>query len=445
MTRAKTLADLTATEAGAKLASGEITSLALVDACLARIDDLEGDVAAWVYLDPEHARGQAREIDRRRSEGELLPPLAGVPVGIKDIIDTADMPTQNNCDHFIGHQPEADASVVATLRAQGLVIMGKTVTTELAMRKPGPTRNPLNLEHTPGGSSSGSAAAVACGMVPLALGTQTGGSVIRPASFCGIHAIKPTLGFISRTGVTLQSHTLDTVGAYARSMDDLRLFLAAMDQHDATDDVSYPRAASPLAGVEERPAFETAPKFAWCRTPSWPQAHKVAQSALETFVAGLSFDVPELDLGDGFGEINDHHTTVQYSENAFHFAGLKKKDPTKLSDEMLQALAVGEATPANRYLEATMARDPLYRSLDRHLDQYDAIVCLSATGAAPKGISWTGDPIFNGLWTYLGVPVVSLPLLEVEGLPLGVSLVGKRRGEARLLAAAAAFERMVRD
>jgi len=224
--------ELTATEASRLMASGALSAEELVRACLARIAERDGDVRAWEYIDPDYAIEQARNADRERASGKAVGPLHGVPVGIKDIIDTADMPTENGSAIFRGRRTNHDAACVAALRAAGAVILGKTVTTELANIAPSKTRNPHDLEYSPGGSSAGSGAAVGDHQVPLALGTQTGGSVIRPASFNGIYGLKPTLGYIPRGGVLLQSHTLDTVGVYGRSVEDLGLISDALSAYD---------------------------------------------------------------------------------------------------------------------------------------------------------------------------------------------------------------------
>ncbi|MGF1648985.1 MAG: amidase [Hyphomicrobiaceae bacterium] len=433
------LADLTATEAANRLAAGTLTARELVEACLGRIAERDPQVEAWSYLNPEYARAQAEACDRAMRNGGPIGPLHGLPVGIKDIIDTADMPTENGCAMFEGHQPEQDAVCVARLRACGAIIMGKTVTTELATRSPGKTRHPQDPKRTPGGSSSGSAAAVAAGMVPLALGTQTVGSVIRPASFCGIYGLKPTLGLIPRRGVTLQSHTLDTVGVYARSVDDLALLTDALDSYDPADDVSYPRAPSAIADVGKRP-FAGKLRLGFLRTPAWDRADAKAREAVSEFVAGLSGIIENATLPAAFDTILDHHVAVQYAENIHHFRPLLDRDPTRLTETLRANLADGAKVTAEAYLAALAAREPLHAIITNLLATYDALVCLSATGPAPEGLGWTGDPIFNGMWTYLGVPTVSLPLLDIDGLPLGVTLVGPRRGEGRLLRVARAFE-----
>src|SRR5690242_5081424 len=271
-------AQLTATAAAAQIASRRLSSEELVSACLERIRRLEPKVQAWQFLDPDHALAQARAADERRRSGEPVGALNGIPVGIKDIIDTGDMPTENGTVLHEGRMPRTDAAVVARLRAAGAVIMGKTVTTECAYFNPGKTRNPHNPEHTPGGSSSGSAAAVAAQMVPLALGSQTAGSVIRPAAFCGDYGFKPTHGLIPRTGVLTLSRTLDHIGLFARSLDDLALLAEELMGYDERDPDTRPRARMPFRAIAaEEPPIE--PRFAFIKTPHWERVDADAKEA----------------------------------------------------------------------------------------------------------------------------------------------------------------------
>ena len=424
-------ATLGAAQAARALRSGEMSAEDYTKACLARIAAREEEVQAWVHLDPGHALAQARAADDLRREGKGLGPLHGLPVGIKDIIDTADMPTQNGSPVFAGYQPRDDAFCVSALRAAGAIIMGKTVTTELATLTPNKTRNPHNTAHTPGGSSSGSAAAVADRMIPLALGTQTGGSVIRPASFCGIYGLKPTLGLISRRGVTLQAHTLDTVGVYGRSLEDLALIADALSAHDPDDPVSYPRGRTSLsqilAGTVPAP-----PLFAFCRTPAWEQADAATREAFETFAARLGDRVQEvaLPLEDAFSR---HQPAVQAAENAAYYGPLLARAPQAISPGLTARIEAGAKVPAKDYITAVNARETHYAAVEQVLQRHAAILTPASPGPAPKGLGSTGSPIFNGVWTYLGVPCVTLPLLEADGMPFGVQLVGMRRDEGRLL------------
>lgn len=428
----KTPADLTATEAARKVRDGELTSEALVEACIARIEEREPDVQAWHYFDPDMARTQARQADARKAAGEPLGLLHGIPVGIKDIINTSDMPTEDGTPANKGRQPEHDATCVGALRAAGAVIMGKTVTTELATRHPGKTRNPHNIAHTPGGSSSGSAAAVACGMVPLALGTQTVGSVTRPASFCGIHGLKPTLGLISRTGVTMQSHTLDTVGVYGRGVADLALIADVLSGADPTDEVSYPRARTRFCEALGEP-ITPPPKFAFLRTPAWTEADPSAQTAITDFVGKLAGCIQEHESPASFSKIIEAHQCVQAAENVHHFAQIEARARNLLSQTMQDHLDMARTVTAGSYLGALAVREGAYAELSALLDRSDAVVCLSSCGPAPKGHDWTGDPIFNGMWTFLGVPSVTLPLLSSGGLPFGIQVICKRREDSRAM------------
>ena len=426
-------ADLTASEAAKRIRAGDLTSLKLTEACLARIEQREEALQAWAYLDADLARAQAQAADDALAAGGPRSALHGVPVGIKDIIDTADMPTESGTPHFAGRRPERDAHCVALLRDAGAVILGKTVTTELASLAPSKSRNPVNPAHSPGGSSAGSGAAVGGGMVPLALGTQTGGSVIRPASFCGVHGLKPTLGFISRRGVTLQSHTLDTVGVYGRSLDDLALISDVLGAFDPDDDVAYPRGAARLGQAVAEAAPSGGYRIGFWKTPVWDRAEPRAQAAIEDFAGGLGPACREIAFGGGIEWISEDHQCVMSGENAHYYGPLYDKDKSLLTEQMRGRLEAAFAVSARQYLDAVNRREVHYEEVAAALDESDAILCLSSAGPAPEGFATTGDAIFNGLWTFLGVPCVSLPLLTVDGMPMGVQLVGKRREEDKLL------------
>ena len=430
-TSVATPADLTAAAAVAAIAAGELTSEALVGACLERIDQLEPSVKAWAFLDPGYAMSQARERDVERRAGAGLGQLHGIPVGIKDVIDTGDMPREANSALFKGHRPREDAFCVAALRAAGAVIMGKTVTTELASSTPGATRNPRNLAHTPGGSSSGSAAAVACGMVPLALGTQTAGSVIRPASFCGVYAMKPTLGLISRRGVLLQSHTLDTIGVYARTIEDLALATDTLAVNDPDDPVSLKSARPRLAAIAAtEPPLP--PLFAFSKTPAWDRTAEVTREALGELVGELGGRVAEVEI-PSLVQAMECQAIVQSAENAAYYGPFRERCPELISDGLIERLKSGARIVAQDYIRAVNMREPLYAAIEDLLTQYSAIMTPASLGPAPKGHGSTGDPVMNGLWTFLGVPVITLPLLEADGMPIGVQLIGARGDEGRLL------------
>lgn len=428
-TREQKLTHLTASQIAPFLRSGEISAEEYVQACLARISEREETVQAWVHLDPEYALAQARAADDLRKAGKGVGPLHGLPVGIKDIIDTADMPTQNGSPIFKGYQPARDAFCVAALRAAGAIIMGKTVTTELATSTPNKTRNPHNPEHTPGGSSSGSAAGVADFMIPAALATQTGGSVIRPASFCGVYGLKPTLGLISRRGVTMQSHTLDTVGVYGRSLEDLALLTDVLSAHDPDDPVSYVRGRTNLSAIlAEKPPLP--PLFAFCKTPAWEQADAVTREAFDELVAELKDHVQEVQI-PSLADAIENQTKVMGAENAAYYGAFLKSGG--LSPGLAERVEKGAKVLGSDYIKAVNARETIYASVEETLLHYTAILTPASPGPGPKGLGSTGNPIFNAMWTYLGVPCVTLPLLEADGLPFGVQLVGMRRDEGRLL------------
>ncbi len=425
---------LSAAQAVELLRAGTIESEELVAACLERVAAVEPDVQAWTFLDPEHALGQAREADAWRRAGRPLGGLHGVPVGLKDIIDTADMPTENGSVLHAGRMPSRDAAVTEMLRASGAVIMGKTVTTEFATRTPGKTRNPHDPAHTPGGSSSGSAAAVAAGMVPLALGSQTGGSTIRPGSYCGVFALKPTHGLISRHGMFRLSRSLDHVGLFARGVEDLGLLLEELAGHDERDPDTHPRARGPYRSValEEPPG---APRFGFFRTGRWSRVAGDAQAAFVGLVARLGAQVEELELPVDAQEWAERHRVVMDAEVALNLEPEWRTGRERLSPALRARIESGRGGGALEYLQARAAVPALQARLTELLEQrYDAILTPAAEGTAPAGLASTGEPTFCTLWTLLGLPAVSVPLLRgANGLPLGVQLVGARHGDGRLL------------
>jgi len=435
------LATLTATEAAAQLASGAISAEDYASACLERIAAVDGDVKAFVHLDREHVLAQARALDERRAERRTLGPLHGVPVAIKDIIDTADYPTELGSPIGAGRRPRDDATVVAKLRAAGAIIIGKTVTTEFAYFHPGPTRNPHDPTRTPGGSSSGSAAVVAASMVPLALGTQTNGSVIRPGSFCGVFAAKPGHGLISRAGVLQLSRKLDHIGAYARSLPDLALVLEVLAGHDPADPDTGPFAAPDFRTVQrEEPPIP--PRFAFVRTPVWDKADDDTKVAFEELVAALGPQVEPVDLPDDWAEAWEVHRTIMATDMAHNLGPLVARGGA--SETLGKLLEQGRNVSAVRYLAALEQASRYAAGLADIFDAYDAILTPSAPGVAPKGLDATGDPAFCTLWTLTGLPALSLPLFAGEGgLPIGAQLIGQRGRDARLLRTATVLIEML--
>jgi Asp-tRNA(Asn)/Glu-tRNA(Gln) amidotransferase A subunit family amidase len=427
------LSALSLVEAAEHIRDGRIRSAELVADCLARVDAVEAEVQAWAFLDRDHAMRQAEAADLHRMQGRLLGPLHGVPVGIKDIIDTGDMPTEFGSPVWAGRTPREDAFTVARLRADGAVIMGKTVTTEYAYFHPGKTRNPHDPTRTPGGSSSGSAAAVASFMVPGAVGTQTNGSVIRPAAFCGVVGFKPTHGLIPRAGALLMSRSLDQIGVFARSVEDAALLAESLVGFDGEDPDTRPVARPPFAAVAaSEPPLP--PRFAFVKSPVWDLAEPVTRDAFDALVQSLGDAVSEVELSDSFGRAIDFHRVVMEVEMAHNLHRDYEKFGDRLSETLRRLIERGRGHKGVDYTAAAAGAAQLNRALDEIFDEYDAILTTAAPGPAPRGLESTGNPIFCTIWTYLGTPAIALPLLQSEeGLPIGVQVVARRGDDARLL------------
>ncbi len=413
-----TLERLGVRAAARRIAAGETTSQALVEACLARIAARESEVGAWSFLDPAAALAQARAADAAAPRG----PLHGVPIGIKDLIDTADMPTAYGSPIYEGHRPAADAAPVALLRAAGAVILGKTVTTEFAAVTPGKTRNPRNLAHTPGGSSSGSAAAVADGMVPAALGTQTVGSTIRPAAFCGTVGFKPTYQALSIAGVKAQAESLDTLGILARTVDDARLLHAVLS-------------AGPVSAAGAVP--ETPPRLAFCRTAHWPKAEPAtvaAMAAAQGRLRAAGAWIEEVELPQHFAEALDAQWLILRFEFARSLSFERTQRRDRLSERLRALLDAGIAiAPAEHAAAQALARR-CRAEIAGVFERFDAILTPAAGGEAPEGLHGPSDLLFQRLWTLLHLPAITLPgLTGPRGLPVGVQFVGPHGGDGRLL------------
>ena len=388
---------------------------------------------AWAHLDESHAMAQARALDAHRASGRPIGPLHGLPVGIKDIIDTADLPTENGNALDAGRRPGADATVVSRLRAAGAVILGKTVTAECAYLAPGATRNPHDPAHTPGGSSSGSASAVADGMVPLALGTQTGGSVIRPASYCGVVGFKPTFGLLPRTGLLRTSRRLDTLGAFGRSVADVALITDVLAGFDRGDPDTRPAAPPGLlaTALSEPPV---APQFAFVKTAVWEQIDADCAEGFAELVAALGEQCDEVELPRVFAEAAPAHRRIMHAEIAHNLRHYYDRGAAQLAAETRAAIEEGRSIMAVEYLNALDWRDTLYAGIEEIFGRYDAIITPAAPGEAPAGLHSTGSAAFNVLWSLTGVPAVTLPLLTgANGLPVGVQLIGLRNDDGRLL------------
>jgi Asp-tRNA(Asn)/Glu-tRNA(Gln) amidotransferase A subunit family amidase len=423
------------TVAGAVEASraGKISAEDYVRACLDRIKEREDQVQAWAYLDADHALAQARRLDEMRHQGKPMGPLHGIPVGIKDVIDTADMPTEDGTPLHAGRRPQSDATVVAFLRQAGAVIMGKTVTTELAVHAPGKTRNPHDPARTPGGSSSGSAAAVAAGMVPFALGTQTNGSIIRPAAYCGVVGFKPTFGTISRRGVLHQSKQLDQVGVFANSVADAALLAETLMAYDDGDPDMRPQPRPALSRIaaEEPPLT---PRLAFVKTPVWNEAAKDTKDAFAELTAFLGDRAVAFDLPEIFADAIEQHRVIFEAGIAASFWPDYERGKKKLSAGLRALIERGARVSATDYIRAVARIPLLVREIDPIFDGFDAILTPAATDVAPRGLSSTGSPVFCTLWTLLGTPTIALPLLQGEnGMPMGAQLVARRGDDGRLL------------
>jgi Asp-tRNA(Asn)/Glu-tRNA(Gln) amidotransferase A subunit family amidase len=408
---------LCANEAARRIERGELTSEALVAACLERIAERDEEVRAWAFLDRAHALAQARALDRGPRRG----PLHGIPIGIKDVIDTADFPTEYNSPIYRGHRPKADAACVMALKRAGAVILGKTATTEFANNHPAPTRNPHNPAHTPGGSSSGSAAAVADFMVPLSIGTQTGGSVIRPAAYCGVAAIKPSFGSINRAGLKMLAESLDTIGVFSRDVEGLALSLESLSGRAAPDFSS----------------FTGKPRVGLCRTPRWQLADAATQANLEAAASRLAqagARVKPFDLPQGADQLFDRHKVIMGFESARALAWEYATHPDRISPTLKPRLDEGWKVTRAAYDEMRELARRCRGELADLMRDLDFIVTPSAPGEAPASLASTGDPVFNRAWTLLGVPCVTLPHGRgPNGLPLGVQLVGGLDADRALL------------
>ena len=430
--------ELSVVEQAAAIRDGRLTALGLIQSCLGRIDASEGDIQAWVTIDRSGALEAARRLDAEAGAGRLRGPLHGVPVGLKDIIHAAGLKTTSGARGFADTLPQSDAPCVARLRAAGAIILGKLQTTEFAFSDPAVTRNPWDPARTPGGSSAGSAAAVAARMVPAALGSQTVGSVLRPAAFCGVVGFKPTYGRVSRRGVVPLAWSLDHVGIFARTVADAALVVSVLAAHDPADPGSAtlppPDVSAVVAGVPER-----APRLGLIGEPFLGRASREARTHLDEVaraLEGRGARVEAVSLPALMARIYSAVITVSRAEVGAIHADSHRRHAEAYRPRIRAGIELGQCIPADVYLRAQRIRRQARVEMAPLLARYDALVMPSALGPAPER-STTGDAGFNGPWTGLGVPTVSLPTgLAPDGLPLGTQLIGAPFGEARLLGAA---------
>jgi Asp-tRNA(Asn)/Glu-tRNA(Gln) amidotransferase A subunit family amidase len=415
------LNQLTAVELGQAIACGT-TCEQIVRACLDRVDAREKDIRAWACLDREHALSQARALDR---SGARNRPLFGIPIAVKDVIETADLPTQMGSPLYEAYRPASDAATVGLAREAGAVILGKTVTCEFAGMTPGITTNPHNVAHTPGGSSSGSAAAVADFMVPLALGTQTGGSVLRPASFCGVFGFKPTFGAFNRRGLFPAAESLDTIGIFARSIADIELLNTVLELGAA-------KPASPL---------NSPPRIGLCRTPMWQKAEPETVAALEGAAEGVERAgalIKQVTLPASFSGLRHAaRETINNYERAAAMAHEWNANPQAISPRLRERIELGRSMPRSEYLEALRLGEECRAELRAVFADVDVLLAPCVNGEAPHGLASTGDPSFQTIWTILHTPALSLPTHRgPNGLPVGIQLVAPRDADRQLLACA---------
>tara|TARA_R110002110_G_scaffold205066_7_gene417344 strand:- start:501004 stop:502314 length:1311 start_codon:yes stop_codon:yes gene_type:complete len=406
---------LSATEAAIKIACGEISSESLIRACLDRIKLRDGQVRAWQFLDAETAIREARARDKQEPVG----PLHGVPVGIKDVIATRQMPTGYGSPIFDGQYSTEDAKCISLLVRAGAIILGKTVTAEFATYKPGPTTNPLSPEHTPGGSSSGSAAAVADYQIPIALGTQTAGSIIRPASYCGIIGFKPTKPRYDDSGVIETSPHLDTLGIFARSVDDIALVDSVLGA-DSGKQMKAPQ--TPTIGV--------------CQTNVWDQASADMQRALATTAKALEAagaTVVKVKLPELFSGLPEAQRKIHAREVYQALSSVWREHPDQISDALVNMLSIGMEMSQQVYDSALALQRRCQAESETAFGSVDCLLTPGATGVAPRGLQATGDPAFNRTWTALGAPCLGFRAATVAGLPLGLQLVGRPGEDSRLI------------
>ncbi len=426
------LLNLTALDLVTKMKKGEISSEKLVKNYIDQIKTKDKEVEAWEFFDEELAINQAKKLDKDRQAGKVQGDLHGIPVGIKDIFDTEDMPTLDGSEAHKKNPSLSDCTVVSKLKQAGAIIMGKTVTAELAHLTPGKTKNPHDPTRTPGGSSMGSAAAVAANMVPLAVGSQTNGSVIRPASFCGVVGYKPSKGLISRHLVMQVSQVLDQIGVFSNSIEDAALISEQLFGHDKLDPDTTLRAKPKLlTASKEKPPME--PLFAYINLPFMNELEADAKEAFDEVKDELKGQIKDVEFPKAFSEIPKWHKIIAESDMAKSFSVDYQKFKNLLSDQIVEAIERGQKYKAIEYNEACLKINEVTAYFDKFFHDYDAILTPSACGEAPKDLKTTGNPIFCTIWTYCGMPSISLPLLQGKNkLPIGIQLVSSLYDDERL-------------
>mgnify|MGYP005991668743 FL=1 len=436
---------LSTNELVAKMREGQISSVEVCKAYIARIDKFEKDVKAWNFFDKKILLEKAEEADEYRKSGKPLGLLHGLPIAVKDIFGTIDMPTECGTVFRKKMSASQDSEVVNLLKNAGAIIMGKTVTAELAFIHPGKTTNPHDYSRTPGGSSSGSAAAIASQMAPLSIGSQTGGSIIRPASYCGVVGYKPSYGLISRSGVLKTSEKLDTIGVFGKSVEDVALLAKTLIKKDIYDKSTVHFAAdNMLEECKKGPIFE--PKFIFYKTDNWKNIHKESKDAFDFFIKKFQKNIEVFETPSYFKDIPRYHQVIHETDLANNFQPYYKKDKKKLSKEMRDAIERGMKYSAFEYANAIDFMKQSYESYKEVFEDYHGVITPASSGVADKGLKSTGSADFQKIWTYLGLPAISLPLLTGENnLPLGVQLIGNKLDDLRFLGIANWLEKNCKD
>ena len=414
---------------------GETNAENLVEGALDLIEKTDNQLKAWAYIDAEGAIASAKLLDEIRDSGRALGPLHGVPIGLKDIIDTADMPTEFGSVAFKGHQPSKDATIVSKLREAGAVILGKTVTTPFAFMDPSETRNPNNLEYSPGGSSSGSAAAVSAEHVPVAIGTQTNGSVIRPASFCGVFGFKPSSGMVPRSGVLQTSETLDQVGVFSRYYEDVALISDIISEYDPNDANSFCRPRpNMLDGVCNRP--KKTPKLLWFEMPYFTGISEDCREGMDKFISALDGCVTRKDgKSTVFEAFLKAQRVIHHFEIAKNLSNVRQKSPKLLSLQLRDTLDMGSKIDLKDYHQSLTQKEAAISYFQNFFGEFDAIIAPSALGEAPLlSEGNTGNPVCSTIWSLCGFPCLTIPaLVSKNNMPIGVQLIGKPECDDKLL------------
>ena len=424
---------LKAEELALKIKDAQLTSVEICEKYIERINKFEKDVKAWAHFDKKLLLEKAAEADEYRRSGKPLGPLHGVPVAVKDIVGTLDMPTECGTVIRKGKSYSQNAEIVDLLLAAGAIVMGKTATAELAYLGPPKTTNPHDHSRTPGGSSSGSAAAVASFMAPLSIGSQTGGSIIRPASYCGVVGYKPTYGLISRNGVLKTSEKLDHIGVFGRSVEDVALLSKVLIKKDNFDPATvHYSAENMLLETKKGPLFE--PKFIFYKTDYWKNIEKKSREAFEYFIKSFKKNIEVFDNPSYFKDIHKYHQIMYETDLANNFGLYYKKYKKKLSKPMQDAIVKGNKHSAKEYAEALDFMKRSYESYEEVFEDYHGVLSPASPGVAPKSLKTTGSAEFNKVWSYLGTPCISLPLLQGDAnMPLGVQLTGAKYDDHRFL------------